>query len=112
MPSHQDRREPLPKDYQFGDARPLCEHDYRARWRDDCGFFLAICDRCGHEAGEVELRGVMSIRGTGNWNVIEGEHFASGSLLVEKCTDHGRERMSDCAECQSLPRLDREGESH
>lgn len=31
MPSHQDRREPLPADYQFGDSRPKEDAKERER---------------------------------------------------------------------------------
>lgn len=56
MPSHQERREPLPKGYQFGDAH---EHDYRAHWNGET--YRALC-ACGHDAGIVVFPSDWEIR--------------------------------------------------
>lgn len=50
MPSHQERREPLPKGYRFGDAHG---HDYRAKYVAAPFVYHAICCICGDDAGVV-----------------------------------------------------------
>lgn len=71
-------RASLPEGYQFGDARAACEHDWRcreSRWLQ--GGYQAICAKCGHDAGAVELSGIQAIYGVGFRNVIEGEPFST-----------------------------------
>ncbi len=62
------KRDPLPEGYQFGDARPLCNHDYRARWKEHLGFYQAVCETCGHTAGVVEVRDLTVLHGVGFWS--------------------------------------------
>ncbi len=59
--SHQDRREPLPKGYQYGDARNVGVHpgDPRAVGAGQTGRTIAVDLRTGTI--------------TRDWNVIEGE---------------------------------------
>lgn len=66
--SHQDRRDPLPKGYQFGDAH---EHDYRARYVAAPFVFHAICLICQHDAGEVDMTAMETVTSMANRRALE-----------------------------------------
>lgn len=67
--SHQDRRDPLPKGYQYGDAGKCGVGDVLSRrvatddgWQD----YGLFCAR--------RLATVIADHWNDDWNVIEGEH--------------------------------------
>lgn len=64
MPSHQDRREPLPKGYQFGDAgKPAIRIRFLKQW-----------DLATDPWNAIIVPPLRSGSVSQFWNVIEGEH--------------------------------------
>ena len=41
-----------------------CDHDLRARWNSDRVEYRAVCDKCGFDAGPVNLSGWTVLYGT------------------------------------------------
>lgn len=74
MPSHQERREPLPKGYQYGDARSSFDSPEEKAL---AGEVLDAIDRQfawqRHRIGDELTRRGYSAEVARAWNVIEGE---------------------------------------